>query len=238
MAQRPRSRVSSVTCGSSLKTRDTVFALTPATRATSRMVVIEDRLQTGRLLRRLRGVFGRFERRSSGGEGSPGEYRGTIRWGLYLRLRSAAGLVDRGLAGRRAQVGLGDDGELGADLRGGRLAGQGRERLVHRVGPDYVRRLGDERLNGALLQRGDLIGLGVESDDLDLAGLTGLAHTGGGALGREQVGREDADDVRVLLQRRQRDLRGHGRAVLVELRAHVGELGVGLGRGREARLAL
>ncbi|HXZ74269.1 MAG TPA: hypothetical protein VEH31_25840, partial [Streptosporangiaceae bacterium] len=35
MAQRTRSRVSSVTWGSSLKTRDTVFALTPAIRATT-----------------------------------------------------------------------------------------------------------------------------------------------------------------------------------------------------------
>src|SRR6266851_10411768 len=188
MAQRTRSRVSSVTWGSSLKTRDTVFALTPATRATSRMVVIEGRLRGGPPVRGTGGPFA--------GASSPG---------------SAAGLVDRGLAGRGAQVVLGDDGELGADLRGGRLAGQRRERLVPRVGPDRVRGLGDERLHRALLQRGDLIGLGVESDDLDLAGLSGLAHTGGGALGGEQVGREDADDVRVLLQRRLRHLRGDGR---------------------------
>src|SRR5713226_1775940 len=140
MAQRTRSRVSSVTWGSSLKTRDTVFALTPATRATSRMVVIEDRLQTGRLLKRLQVGFGRCERRSSGDEGSP-DCRGTVRLGVYRRPRSAACLVDRCLAGRRVQVGLGDDGELGADLLGGRLAGEGRDRLVHRVGPDRVRRL-------------------------------------------------------------------------------------------------
>src|SRR5712691_3907519 len=72
MAHRTRSRVSTVTWGSSLKTRETVFALTPATRATSRIVVIGDRLQTGRLLGDCEGVFGRFERRRSGGEGSPG----------------------------------------------------------------------------------------------------------------------------------------------------------------------
>src|SRR6266702_7539981 len=161
MAQRTRSRVSSVTCGSSLKTRDTVFALTPATRATSRMVVIEDRLQTGRIT-----LAARVPRCRAPGDQS----LGACRWP-----RSAAGLVDRCLAGRRVEVVLGDDGELGANLRGGRLAGQGRVGLVHPVGPDRVRRLGDERLHGALLQRGDLIGLGVEADDLDLAGLARLA---------------------------------------------------------------
>src|SRR5215475_740073 len=111
---------------------------------------------------------------------------------------SAGGLVDRRLALRRRLVGLRDDGELGADLRGGRLAGQGIERLLHGVGPDVVRMLGDERLHGALLQRGDLVRLGVEADDLDLARLAGLANAGGGALGREQVGREDPDAAGIL----------------------------------------
>src|SRR5581483_8450660 len=171
MAQRTRSRVSAATWGSSLKTRDTVLALTPATRATSRMVVMVGlRVPPG------------------GSAGDSG--------------RSAGGLVDRLLSGRGIHVVLGDDGELGADLRGGRLAGQGRVGLVHRVGPDRVRGLGDERLHGALLERGDLVRLGVEADDLDLARLAGLTDAGGGALGREQVGREDADDAGVLLQRR------------------------------------
>src|SRR6516225_8169797 len=112
MAQRTRSRVSSVTCGSSLKTRDTVFALTPATRATSRMVVIGDRLQTGRLLRRRRG-----QGRAAPAARSPGAgHRGTICWTIVGRWPgSAGGLVDRGLALRRRLVGLRDDGELGAD---------------------------------------------------------------------------------------------------------------------------
>src|SRR6266478_129464 len=125
MAQRTRSRVSSVTWGSSLKTRDTVFALTPATRATSRMVVIEGRLHRAQGVPRCGAPGDRSLGSKADGPGS------------------AAGLVDRGLAGRGAQVGLGDDGELGADLRGGGLAGQGGERLVHRVGPDRVRGLGD-----------------------------------------------------------------------------------------------
>ena len=94
----------------------------------------------------------RVEPRRSGGEWSPGEERrGTIRWAVGWRRRSAAGLVDRCLALRRRLVGLRDDGERGADLRRGRLAGQGRVGLVHRVGPDVVRMLGDERLHGALL---------------------------------------------------------------------------------------
>src|SRR5262249_14932232 len=152
-----------------LKTRDTVLALTPATRATSRMVVMV------------------------------GSLRPPYESAQCVSGLSAGGLVDRRLALRRRLVGLRDDGELGADLRGGRLAGQGLVGLVHRVGPDHVRRLGDERLHGALLQRGDLVGLGVEADDLDLAGLAGLADTGGGALGGEQVGREDPDDAGILL---------------------------------------
>src|SRR5690349_6096019 len=145
MAQRTRSRVSSVTWGSSLKTRDTVLALTPATRATSRMVVMV------------------------------GSLRPPYESAQCVSDLSAGGLVDRRLALRRRHVVLGDDGELGADLRGGRLAGQGRVGLVHRIGPDRVRGLGDERLHRALLQGLDLVRLGVEADDLDLAGLSGLA---------------------------------------------------------------
>src|SRR5580700_11191921 len=127
MAQRTRSRVSAVTCGSSLKTRDTVFALTPATRATSRMVVIKDRLQIGRPLRpreparQIRATPLRWRRVPR--LGVPGDQSlGDITSALL-----AGRLVDRCLAGRRAQVGARDDGELGADLRRGRLALQRRD---------------------------------------------------------------------------------------------------------------
>src|SRR5277367_1399845 len=140
MAQRTRSRVSAVTWGSSLKTRDTVFALTPATRATSRMVVTKDRLQIGRplrpreLARQIRATplrWRRVPRLGAPGDQSLGDNTSEV---LTRRL------VDRCLAGCRAQVGTRDDGELGADLRGGGLALQRRDRLVDRVGPDHVRR--------------------------------------------------------------------------------------------------
>src|SRR5260370_40978725 len=154
MAQRTRSRVSSVTWGSSLKTRDTVLALTPATRATSRMVVIEGSPPDLAPAQATAG-FGPADssHAAPAATGPPVGSGGPVA-GHHTGGRLAAGLVDRRLAGRGAEVGLGDDGELGADLRGGRLAGQGRGGLVHPVGPEGVRRLGRERLHPALLPRG------------------------------------------------------------------------------------
>ena len=52
--------------------------------------------------------------------------------------------------------------------------------------------LGDQGLDDAVLEVLDLLRAGVEADDLDLAELAGLRRAGGGALGAEQVGGEDA----------------------------------------------
>src|SRR6202044_2092362 len=101
MAQRTRSRVSVVTWGSSLKTRDTVFALTPATRATSRMVVIKDRLQIGRPLRRPREPARQIRATPLQGRRVPRlGHRGTNRWGIFTSEALAGRLVNRCLAGR------------------------------------------------------------------------------------------------------------------------------------------
>ena len=71
-------------------------------------------------------------------------------------------------------------------------------------------------------------GPGVEPDDLHLVALAGLLHTGGGALGGEQVRGEDADEVGVLLQRGADQLCCGRRVVVGVLHADVGELAVGL----------
>ena len=63
---------------------------------------------------------------------------------------------------------------------------------------DVVGLLGDQRLHVACLELLDLVGAGVEADDLDLAGLSGLLDAGGDALRGEQVRREDTGEVGVL----------------------------------------
>src|SRR6478609_11540865 len=76
----------------------------------------------------------------------------------------------RGLVGvlRRVDVVLGDDGEPGLDLRGGLATVEGQHGLVQTVGADGCRLLGNQGLNDAVLERLDLVGTGVEADDLDL----------------------------------------------------------------------
>ena len=106
--------------------------------------------------------------------------------------------------------------------------------LVDAVDTDLVRVLGDERLDGAVLQLVDLVRAGVEADDLDLVLLVGLPDTGGGAGGREGVGGEDADDVGVLGQRRRDQPGRRGGVVVAVLHAEVVELGVRLGGRLEA----
>ena len=59
-------------------------------------------------------------------------------------------------------------------------------------------------------------------------------HPGRGALGGEQVRREDADDVGVLLQGRGHELGRRGGVVMAVLHAEVVELRVGLDRVLEA----
>ena len=72
----------------------------------------------------------------------------------------------------------------------------------------------------------DLLGAGVEADDLHLAQLARLADAGRGALGGEQVGGEDALEVGVLGQRGLGDRGGLRRVVVVELLADVGQAGL------------
>ncbi len=71
-------------------------------------------------------------------------------------------------------------------------AGQRGDGLLDALLADVVRLLRDERLHLAGLELLDLIRARVEPDDLDLAGLAGLAHAGGDALSGEQVRREHA----------------------------------------------
>src|SRR4051794_21528262 len=98
-------------------------------------------------------------------------------------LASAGRLVERVLA--VGQVVLGDRGGLGADLLRGRLALERVERLLHALRADVGRLLGDQRLDGAVLEVLDLLRAGVEADDLDVL-RPRLADGGRGALGREQ----------------------------------------------------
>jgi len=72
--------------------------------------------------------------------------------------------------------------------------------LVDAEFADETGLLGNQRLDGALLQRLDLIRACVEADDLHLAALASLLDAGGRAFGGEQVGSEDPDEVGVLLQ--------------------------------------
>ena len=97
-------------------------------------------------------------------------------------------------------------------------------RLVDAELADGAGILGDQRLHGALPQRLDLVGACVESDDLDLPALARLLDAGGRALGREQVDREDADQIGVALQLRADQLRGGGGVVVAVLDADVVEL--------------
>ena len=124
---------------------------------------------------------------------------------------SAGGLVHR--VGGVDVVG-GDDGEPGLDLRGHGAAVECGDSLVQAVGADGSGLLGDQGLYGAVLECLDLVGAGVEADDGDLVTLAGLLHAGCGAFGGEQVGGEDADDVRVLLQGRGDQLRGRGGVIV------------------------
>src|SRR5215207_9950750 len=108
----------------------------------------------------------------------------------------AAGLVERVLA--VGEVLLGDRHRLGADLRRRLLAVERLDGLLDALGADVGRLLRDQRLDVALLELLDLRRPGVEADDLHVALLAGLAYAVGRALGGEQVGCEDALDVRVL----------------------------------------
>ena len=122
-----------------------------------------------------------------------------------------------------------------------------RDGLLDALGADVGRLLRDERLEQPVLEVLDLLGAGVEADDLHAVLLAGLAQAGGRALGAEQVGREDALEVRVLGQLRLDDRRGLVRLVLAVLDADVVEpellgllleaLGAQVG-GRDARLGV
>src|SRR6266508_3872901 len=127
---------------------------------------------------------------------------------------SALVLVEELLHALVVHVVLGDHHEAGADLLLDGLALEGGDRLLHPVLADVGRLLGDQRLDDPLLQVLDLLGPGVEADDLDLLGRPGAAHAGGGALGGEQVGAEDADQVAVGGQRGGRLGRGLLRLVV------------------------
>src|SRR4051794_15319610 len=120
---------------------------------------------------------------------------------------SAGRLVERVLV--LGQVVLGDRHGLRADLLGGRLARERVVGLLDALGADVGGLLRDQRLHRAVLEVLDLLGTGVEADDLDLA--ASLAGARRRALGGEQVRPEHALEVGVLLQRRlhlgRRDLR-------------------------------
>src|SRR5215207_2186943 len=131
---------------------------------------------------------------------------------------SAVGLVDRVLV--LAQVVLGEDHGAGGDLRLGRVAVQRGHGLLDALGADVGRLLRDERLDEAVLQVLDLLGAGVEADDLHRVLLARFAQAGGRALGAEQVGGEDALQVRVLGQRGLDDRGRLVRLVVVVLDAH------------------
>ena len=143
------------------------------------------------------------------------------------RRTSAAGLVDR-LAAGAVDVVLGDDGGAGLDLRRDGAAVERGDGHVDPVLADRPRLLGDECLDRAGVEVLDLVGPGVEADDLHRVRLAGLLDAVGAALGGEEVGGEDADEVRVLLQRGAHQVRRGGRVVVGVLDADVLELRVGL----------
>src|SRR3954469_7168672 len=111
--------------------------------------------------------------------------------------RSAGGLVDRVLV--LGEVVLSDDHRAGGDLRLGRVAVEGGDGLLHALRADVGGLLGDQRLDRAGLEVLDLLRASVEADDLDVL-VAGLAQTRRGAFGSEQVGGEDALQVRRLGQ--------------------------------------
>src|SRR3954463_14108813 len=95
---------------------------------------------------------------------------------------SALRLVD-GACTSAVDVVLGDDREAGLDgLRYGGAVERGDGR-IHAVLADGAGLLGDQGLHGAVFQSLDLVGTRVETDDVDLALLAGLAKSRGTALG-------------------------------------------------------
>src|SRR3954468_21613173 len=86
---------------------------------------------------------------------------------------SAAGLVDRLTAGA-VDVVLGDDGGAGLDLRRDGAAVERGDGHVDPVLADRPRLLRDECLDGARVEVLDLVGPGVEADDLHRVRLAGL----------------------------------------------------------------
>src|SRR3954465_346785 len=84
-------------------------------------------------------------------------------------------LADRGLV----HVRLGDGDHVGADRLLSGLALEGGGELVDGLLADRRRVLRDQDLEGARLERGDLVRFGVERGDLHRALLAGLLETGG-----------------------------------------------------------
>src|SRR5688500_11636603 len=151
---------------------------------------------------------------------------------------SAAGLVQRFPDLGVVQLVLLDGHVAGRDLLLHRLSLESVYGLLDALASDVGRLLGDERLHEALLELLDLGGSGVEANHLDLAQLPGLAQPVGRALGREQVGREDSLQVRVLRQLGLDLRRGLVRPVVVELRAEIFDPRLPLDRLLETLLAL
>src|SRR3954452_23477377 len=118
----------------------------------------------------------------------------------WSRNFSAGGLVGGRLV--LGEVVLRQRHEAGADLLLGRLAGQRGVGLVDALGADVGGLLRDERLHRARLQVGHLLRARVEAYDLHLVLLAGLLDAGRGALGGEQVRREDALEVGIAGERR------------------------------------
>lgn len=86
-------------------------------------------------------------------------------------------LLDVGLV----HVGLGDGHHVGADVRGDLLLVDRRECLVDALPADGAGVLGDQDVEGAVGERGDLVGFRVEGGDLDLALLARGLQSGGDA---------------------------------------------------------
>src|SRR5215203_3926761 len=112
--------------------------------------------------------------------------------------RSAAGLVDRG-SSLAVDIVLGDDLEAGLHLWRNLTPFQGGHSSVYAVLPNHSRLLRHQGLNSSLFESLNLVWAGVKANDLDLLLLASLANTGGGAFCGEQIGREHANDVWILL---------------------------------------